>query len=111
MSHSVLPAQFSELEPFATEWALATTTERHRKRLGSSMAEIKAFYDRMLPRMDAILTYLNQFPLNGMPASGRRLFFLALSLAEVAPAVECYGQPGVIDGFEAERFVPGEERS
>lgn len=110
MSHSLLPTQFSELEPFATEWALAATIERHRKRLGSSMAEIKAFYDRMLPRMDAVITYLIQFPLDGMPQDNRRLLYLALSLAEVAPAVECYGQPGVIDGFEAARFVPGEER-
>src|SRR5713101_6531803 len=104
MSQSLLPVQFSELEPFAREWAFATTTERNRKRLSSSMDEIKAFYDAMLTRIDAILTYLNQFPLDAMPQDARWLFDLALSLAEVAPAVECYGQPSVIDGFEAARF-------
>ncbi|SRR5216684_6305204 len=110
MPHRLLPAQFSDLEPFAVDWSLATTTERQRKRLGSSMAEIKSFYDAMLARMDAIMTYLNQFPLDDMPQDARRLLYLALSLAEVAPAVECYGQPGVSDGFEAARFVPGEDR-
>ena len=105
MSQSLLPVQFSDLEPFAREWALATTTERNRKRLSSSMDEIKAFYDAMLTRIDAVLTYLNQFPLDDMPQDARRLFDLALSLAEVAPAVECYGQPSVIDGFEAARFL------
>lgn len=105
MSQSLLPVQFSDLEPFAREWALATTIERNRKRLSSSMDEIKAFYDAMLARTDAVLAYLNQFPLDAMPEDARRLLDLALSLAEVAPAVECYGQPGVVDGFEATRFL------
>jgi hypothetical protein len=31
---------------------------------------------------------------------------MTLSLAEVAPAVENFGQPGVVDGYEYTRFVP-----
>ena len=33
-------------------------------------------------------------------------FLLTLSLAEVAPAVEKFNQPTVIDGFDFKRFVP-----
>jgi hypothetical protein len=31
---------------------------------------------------------------------------LALALAEVAPAIEFYKQPAVIDGYDPTRFVP-----
>jgi hypothetical protein len=46
-----------------------------------------------------------------MPEDTRRLFYLALSLAEVATAVELYKQPDVIDGFDPARFVPDHESS
>jgi hypothetical protein len=44
----------------------------------------------MLPRIEAITTYLKQFPLDGMPAEAQTLFHLSLSLIEVANAVERY---------------------
>lgn len=106
MPQGLLPEQFKELEPFVGVWALATERERNRKRLSSTMEEIRAFYDAMVPRMEAIMEYLNRFPLEQMPEEARRLFYLSLSLAEVANAVEFYGQPGVIDGFDPERFLP-----
>ena len=109
MSNGLLPNPFKDLEPFASGWALATERERNRKRLSSTMEELRAFYNAVLPRMEAILEYLNQFPPDKMPEEARRLFFLTLSLAEIAPAVELFGQPEVIDGFESSRFIPGHE--
>jgi hypothetical protein len=103
-----LPAGFQDLEVFVSSWALASERERNRQRLSSSMPEIQALYDALLPRMDEIFNYLNQFPLNDMPEEAKRLFNLSLSLAEVAPAVEFYKQPEVVDGFPPERFVPVE---
>ncbi len=101
-----LPDQFKDLEPFVGAWALARAAERHRKRLSSEMAEIEAFYQAMLPRMDAIIDYLNQFSIDALPEEAKRLFYLTLSLAEVAPAVELFRQPGVVDGFDPSRFPP-----
>ena len=109
MSSGLLPGQFQDLEPFASEWVLAEERERNRKRLSSTMEELLAFHNAIFPRMEAILEYLNQFPLDKMPEEARRLFLLTLSLAEIAPAIELFGQPGVIDGFESSRFVPGFE--
>jgi hypothetical protein len=106
MSDVSLPDQFKELEPFAREWALASEGERNRKRLSSRIDDIQAFYNGMLPRMNEIMSYLNQFPLTQMPEEARRLFHLTLSLAEGAAAVKFYGQPSVVDGFDATRFVP-----
>ena len=109
MSQGVLPDQFADLEAFVADWSLAEERARNQKRLSSSMEELRTFYDAIFPRMEAILEYLRQFPLDTMPEEVRRLFFLTLSLAEIAPAVEFFGQPGVIDGFESTRFVPGHE--
>jgi hypothetical protein len=73
------------------------------------MAEIQAFYDAILPRGDAIIQYLNQFALEEMPQQEKRLFHMILALAEVANAVELFKEPGVIDGFDPERFLPMHE--
>ena len=105
MSNRQLPAQFPDLEPFAG-WALSDEVSRGRKRSSSAMQEIQAFYDAMLPRMEDVLGYLNAHPLNELPREAERLMNMVLSLAEIGPAVEFYGEPSVIDGFPTERFLP-----
>jgi hypothetical protein len=109
MSERLLPELFQDLEPLAATWALATERERGGKRLSSSMEELQAFYHALLPRMEAIIDYLNQLPLENMPVDAQRLMYLTLSLAEVAPAVELFKQPSVVDGYDAARFVPMHE--
>lgn len=104
MSNALLPPQFRDLGPWLA-WSLATEQERNRKRLASTMQDIKAFYDAMLARMAEVLPYLDQFPVEALPEDATRLFYLTLSLAEVAPAVEQFGQPGVVDGYDAKRFI------
>ncbi|MGH7961577.1 MAG: hypothetical protein ACRERD_07080 [Candidatus Binatia bacterium] len=110
MPSRLLPESFADLENFAGLWALATETERSRHRQASTMAEIQAFYDAMLPRMEGILAYLNQFPLAEMPEEAERLLYLTLSLAEVAPAVELFKQPSVMDGYDISRLLPVHDR-
>lgn len=105
MPESALPEAFRDLEQWMA-WSLATEPERSDKRQASTMVEIKAFYDAMLARMEEILPYLEQFPLEKIPADAQRLFYLTLSLAEVAPAVELFGQPSVPDGYDIKRFTP-----
>jgi hypothetical protein len=104
MPKSLLPAPFEELEQWMA-WSLATERERSAKRQASTMAEITAFYDAMLAQMDEVLRYVDQFPMNALPEDATRLFYLTLSLAEVSFAVEQYGQPSVIDGYDIKRFV------
>lgn len=103
MAERQLPEPFQELEPYL-EWSLATDRERIIKRKTSTIAEITAFYQAMLPRMDAILSYLEQYPLEQVPSDVQRLFWLTLSLAKIAPAVEMYGEP-VPEGLDALRLV------
>ncbi len=104
-----LPEQFRDLEPFVT-WSLATESERSARRQRSTMAEIETFYHTLLPRMDAVLSCLAAYPDDDdLPEQVRSLFHLALALAEVAPAVENYGQPSVIDGYDVARLIVARE--
>ena len=53
----------------------------------------------MLPRLGAMLEYLNAYRLDAMPADAQRLFFLTLSSAEFYR-----GEPHVPDSFDESRF-------
>jgi hypothetical protein len=103
MAECQLPKPFHDLVPYLG-WSLPTERERSVKRQSSTMAEINAFYHAMLPRMDEILTYLEQYPPDNVPADVQRLFFLTLSLAKIAPAVEMYGEPNA-EGLDALRLM------
>jgi hypothetical protein len=102
-SPAILPTAFVDLEPHVG-WALPTETERNAHRMASSQAELEAFANALVPRLDDIAAYLNQFPLDAMPADARALFYILLSVAEVAPAVESYRRPVVPFGFSGQRF-------
>jgi len=99
-----LPDQFRDLNPFVGGWALATESERNKKRLSSTMEEIQGFYDALLSRMDEIIMYLNQYPLDEMPEEAKRLLYLALSFMEISTAVELFGEPDESGVFEAARL-------
>jgi hypothetical protein len=73
------------------------------------MQEIRVFYDAMVDRLEEILQHLNGFTLENVPDDSNTLLLLTLSLAEVAPAVENFGQPDVVDGYQWSRFVPMHE--
>ena len=109
MTERLLPDQFQDLTPFLA-WALPTERERSAKRQSSTMAEINAFYQALFPRMKEILPFLDQFAQENVPEDVQQLFHLTLSLAEVAPAVENFGQPSVVEGYDVARFVPQHEQ-
>lgn len=91
-----LPKEFVDLERFVTAgWALPREHARWARRVGSSVAEVKDFYETMLPRMDAIVQYLDRHPLDDVPENDRPLLYLALAFMDVAPSWEIYGAPDV----------------
>ena len=105
MTTSGLPEAFADLTPFL-DWALPTPDERQTRRRTATRAELKAFYDAVLPRLEAILAAVDAYPLGGLPEGLRPLYYLALLLAEVAPHIELYGgAPGVPFAFEETRFI------
>ncbi len=102
MSES-LPPGFDDLAPWI-DWALPTMAERSARRGNSPIDTIQAFYDAMLPRMDAVLAYLADVPLDDPDRANVRLLDLANSLAEVAPAVELFFEPTISYGYDVARF-------
>jgi hypothetical protein len=107
-SQKRLSEPFHDLEMYL-EWALPTERLRTAKRHASSMQQIRAFYDAMVGRLEEILQHLSGFTLENVPDDTNTLLLLTLSLAEVAPAVENFGQPDVVDGYQWSRFVPMHE--
>lgn len=101
-----LPAKFKDLEPLAQKWSLATQNLRQKIRREATPEELKTFYDTMLPRLEEALNLSDQHPLGKMPEDVANLFYMALSMAEVAPHIELYGgRPDVPYSFEETRFV------
>ena len=93
----ILPAEFSDLEPFAADWSLETERERYAKRLASSMDELQALYDAALPRLEDVCAYLDGFPLDALPEDAARLLWLMYSLVNASFPVEVWRQPRVPD--------------
>ncbi|QCP49598.1 hypothetical protein FAZ95_10705 [Trinickia violacea] len=105
---AVLPEPFAALRPFVSVWALPTETERNIRRHQTPMADIVAFSDAMLAHVDAIVSHLNALDVNALPAEATALMQLLLSLAEIAPVIEFYRQPAVVDGYDPRRFAADE---
>jgi hypothetical protein len=101
MDATLLPKEFSDLEPFAAKWCLASERERYAERLASSMDEMQALYDATMPRADAAMTFLDQYPLEELPEDGVNLLHLLYSMIMVSFPVECWGQPRVPDSGAA----------
>jgi hypothetical protein len=99
-----LPAEFSDLEPYA-EWSLATERERYAKRLSSTMDELQAFYDAAFPRLEDALAYLDALDINGLPDEARNLLNLLYSLVNASFPVEVWRQPRVPDSGAASMDV------
>ena len=96
MADTLLPCQFSDLEPYAATWCLATEPERWAQRLRSSMHELQTVYDAVFPRADEAIAYCDKFPLDEMPDDAERLLQLVHSLLMISFAVEVWRQPEVI---------------
>lgn len=96
----LLPAEFSNLEAYAREWALEDGPSRASMRRSSTKAEMREFYDAMIGQLDSIMKYLNRYGAKEMPEDARRLLCLTLSLAEVSRSIE---RPGT-EGLDESRF-------
>ncbi|KAA0112232.1 hypothetical protein [Mycolicibacterium sp. P1-5] len=96
MTVAKLPEEFADLEQFS-EWCLATETERYAKRLASTMVDMQAFYDAIVPRAEEAIAYCDKFPLDDLPEDVLNLMHLLYSMIIVSFPVECWKQPKVPD--------------
>jgi len=101
-TEALLPEQFADLEPFARVWVLPTCEERYQRRLNSSMEDMQAFYEAMLPRGDEAFAYIDRFDFVDLPEKAVHLMWLLCSLSAVSFATDVFRQPRVIDSAGAE---------
>ena len=87
----MLPANFAELEPFATTWCLPTEAQRWDQRMASPMGELVAFHDAAFPRLTDAIAYCDQFPLDALTPEAEHLLQLIYSLVQASMAVEIFG--------------------
>ena len=107
----VLPEAFAALQPFVSLWALGSETERNIQRHAQPMNAIRLFADTMMAHMNELIEFVNRKPMAEFDEVDDTLLQLMLSLAEVAPAVEFYGQQEVVWGFDPRRFVAEDDFS
>ena len=97
MGTALLPPEFADLEPFVQDWCLDGEPQRYAKRLASTMDEIQAFYDAVMPRTQDAIRYLEKFPLDALPEDAFRLLKLLYSLIVMSFPVEIWRQPRIPD--------------
>ena len=106
MAEAPLPQGFEDLAPFR-DWALEPERARTAKKVESSMAELRAFYDATMPRLEEIIAYLDGVPGGDeRPAPAHRLYLMSLSLVEIANLVEIYKRREVIEACDPLHFNP-----
>jgi hypothetical protein len=93
----MLPVEFADLEPFAATWCLGSEPERYAQRMASTVDDMQTFYDAIVPRTEAAIAHLEQFPLDSLPEDGVNLLHLLYSMVQVSFPVEVWRQPRVPD--------------
>src|SRR3546814_18531497 len=83
MPQNMLPEGFEALEPFQAYWGVPDTQTRRERREASTMAEITAFHEVILPLPHAAMKHLDGFALDAMPPAEARHFELVLELDSV----------------------------
>ncbi len=92
------------IEPLLDIWGLPSATQRVAKRTASSMEEIRNFYDTMLPHMEEIINYLNQFPLDDLPEKSLPIAYAALAMCEVDNPVR-WNETELSSGFAVGKMI------
>lgn len=107
MPDMIFPPAFEGLETIAQKWAKPTETARDEIRWNATSEEFAAFYETVIPHIDAILDFLSTRQPEDLDKAERRLFYLACAFAEASPHHELYkGSAEVPFSFDARRFVP-----
>jgi hypothetical protein len=105
MNEKSLPPQFVDLVPYTAQWGLASQQERHVALMDCTIEGLRPYYQALLGRMDEIVGYLNQFPLDNMPVEAQNLFDLAMTWAETAHPIDLrWKTTDIDDSFPASRI-------
>src|SRR5262245_15742748 len=94
---TLLPAEFTDLEPYAARWCLASEPERYAARVASTVKDMRTFYAAIAPRADAAMDYPAGFSLDELYEDATNPLHLLYSMIMVSFPVEAWLQPRVPD--------------
>jgi hypothetical protein len=103
-----LPPKFKELEEQFGDWILPTHQDHALKRGNSTLAELTRLYEGIDPYLEAMLDYMDQYPLDQQPDDAKNLWLLICAYIEIAQAVERWQapkQPEAIDNVRIRRVI------
>jgi hypothetical protein len=93
-----------KLDQFA-DWAVTSDQERIGRRIDLPFEEVVDFYDRLLPHVDEIMSYLRTRPVDNPSIEDINLVNVMKSLVEVSDAVEIYGQGAIPDAGDLRNYA------
>jgi hypothetical protein len=106
MSTTLSRPSLAGLETYLETWGnLPTTEDRLEKRLTSTIEELRAFYDAMIPNLEAIIEYLNSIPLSGLKGEDLKLANAVLATCEIDNAVNKWHEPVADAGIDIRRVI------
>ena len=100
-----LQPDFKDLQPYVETWGLPSLQERIARRAGATIEELQEFYATVMPRLDQIIEFLNQFPANAIPDEHKPLASMALSLVQVDSAVNKFNAPVLDRALDPRAFT------
>jgi hypothetical protein len=103
--NDVQPPDFSELDDHVAAWGLPTLQQRREKRLHCTFEELKSFHDAMMPRLEEIIAFLDQFPVAAIPPAFTQLADAVLAMCEVDDPVSKWRSVLLEDALDPRRFT------
>jgi hypothetical protein len=99
------PPDLSGIDQYIRQWGLATERERIGKRTSSTLQELTEFYDAVLPHLEKIILFLDQFPLKEIPPEHQSLVHITLSMIEVDQAVNKWKSPTLPQAVDPSTYI------
>ena len=97
---ATLPAEFADLEPFS-DWCLEFGARALRQTPRQQHGRDAGVLRRRVPRLEAAMEHLDQYPLDALPDDASHLLWLCYSLVNVSFPIEVWRQPRVPDSGAA----------
>ena len=104
-----LPAGFKELAA-QSQWCISRDADRIARRLEAPFEQIVGFYEAVLPHVPDAMAYLATRPVDDPSEEDINLVNLMKTMAEMADAVEIYGQGPIPDAGDLRGYVSGIDR-
>jgi len=88
MKTAPLPAAFQDLQSFVSDWALPNEKVRYQKLMHTELADLRVFFDAMLPRAGAIIALLKPHDPDALQGELLTLYRLLATFVETAHPIE-----------------------